>query len=99
MSILLRPIIIGASSSILWQFQDDIWGQIRTLAAFEARGFNLFFATCAGVFGPLLAVSAIVLAVINRHLLAAGILVGQAIVVFYVPSLTFLVAVMIMGSE
>jgi hypothetical protein len=97
MSILLRLIIIGASSSILWQFQDDIWGQIGTVAAFEARGFNLFFAICVGILGPLIAVSAIVLAVINRHLLAAGILAGLGIVVFYVPSLTFLVGVMIYG--
>jgi hypothetical protein len=93
MNILLRLIIIVVASLAIWQFSDGFSLNINILTTLEARWFNILSALSEGVLGPVLAITAIVLAAANKHLLAATIIAGLAIVL----SVTFFIGIMIHG--
>jgi len=69
-----------------------------TLAApKEAQWFNLLSALGEGVFGPVLALSAIALSAINQRLPLAAFLVILAAVIYVAPFAAFFIAIMIYG--
>jgi hypothetical protein len=71
----LRIVIIIVAVFLIWQFSDAFLLAWETLAEpTEARCFDLLSALCEGVFGPVLALSAIALSATNQRLLLATIL-------------------------
>jgi hypothetical protein len=63
----------------------------------EARRFNVLFALFEGLLGPVLALSAIALAVINQRLLLATILAILAAVLYVAQLVAFFIGIMIYG--
>ena len=97
MNILLRLIIIIVAGFAIWQFSDGFSLNMEILATLDARWFNILFALSEGVLGPVLAITAIVLAAANRHLLPATIIAGLAIVFYVLPVAAFFIGIMIYG--
>ncbi len=97
MNILLRLIIVVVAGLTIWLFSDGFSLNIKILTTLDARWFNILFALSEGVIGPVLAITAIVLAATNKHLLAATIITGLAIVFYSIPYVTFFIGVMIYG--
>ena len=97
MNILLRLIIIIVASLAIWQFSDGFSLNMEILTTLDARWFNILFALSEGVFGPVLAITAIVLAAVNKYLLAATIIAGLAIVFYVIPVASFFIGIMIYG--
>ena len=94
----LRIVIIILAVFLIWQFSEGFLLAWKTLAEpTEARWFDVLSALCEGVFGPVLALSAIALSVTNQRLLLAAILVILAAVMYVAPVAAFLIAIMIYG--
>src|SRR5664279_4440407 len=75
MNILLRLIIVAIAGYAIWQFSDSFSLAVSTLAKpAEARWFNVLTALDEGVVGPALAVAAVALAIANKRLRLAAIL-------------------------
>jgi hypothetical protein len=96
MNILRRLIIIAVASVTIWQFCDDLSLNVKILTSFDAAWHTTLDAL-SGMVGNVFAVIAIILAVINKHLLAAAIIAGLAIVFCYLPLVIFLFAILIYG--
>ena len=97
MNVLLRLIIVVVASLLIWQFSDGFALNAQILIHLDAGLHNILSAFSEGVLGNVLAITAIVLAAINKHLLAATFAVGLAVVFFSLPYLAFLIAIMIYG--
>jgi hypothetical protein len=98
MHILLRLLVIAAAAFVLWYFSDALPLALETLAdPREAQWFNVLSALAEGVFGPALAIAAIVLAVVGRRLLLAAGLVGLAVLAYLAPVIAFLIVIAIYG--
>ena len=97
MNLLLRLIIIVVASLLIWQFADGFSLNAQILVHLDAGLHNILSAFSEGVLGNVLAIAAIVLAAFNKHLRAATLTVGLAVVFFYLPYLTFFIAIMIHG--
>jgi hypothetical protein len=97
MKIALRLLIIIVSSLAIWHFSDGYSLNLEILTTLDARWFNILFALFEAVFGPVLAITAIVLAAINKHLLAATILTALAIAFYCIPFVSFFIGIMIHG--
>jgi hypothetical protein len=83
---------------LIWEFSDGFVLAWNTLAApKEAQWFNLLSALGEGIFGPLLALSAIALSTANQRLALAAILVTLAAVIYAAPFAAFFIAIMIYG--
>jgi hypothetical protein len=94
----LRIVIIIVAGFSIWEFLDGFWLAWETLGEpTEARWFNVLSALCEGVFGPVLALSAIALAATNQRLLLAVILAILAAVTYVAPLAAFFIAIMIYG--
>jgi hypothetical protein len=63
----------------------------------DVKWFDTLFALATGVVGPLCALAAGALAIANRRLGLAGILLAVAPVIYWSPSIAFAIAVMIYG--
>jgi hypothetical protein len=97
-AVVLCVLIITVAGFSIWEFSDGFRLAWDTLAnPLEARWFDVLSALCEGLFGPLLALSAITLSVINRHLLLATILATLAAVVYVAPFAAFFIGIMIHG--
>jgi hypothetical protein len=57
----------------------------------EVRWFNLLSAVAAGALGPGLALTAIALAVFNKHLLIAVVIAASALVIYAMPLIAFMI--------
>jgi hypothetical protein len=97
MNIASRLLIIFLAGIAIWQFSDGFSLNMEILTTLDARWFNILFALSEGVLGPALAITAIVLASIDKHLLAAAIVTGLAIVFYCIPFVTFFIGIMIHG--
>lgn len=97
MNILLRLIIIIVASLATWQISGGFSLDISILTTLEARWFNILFALSEVVLGPVFAIAAIVLAAANKHLLAAAIIAGLAMVFYCIPYVAFFIGIMIYG--
>jgi hypothetical protein len=96
MNILLRLIIFVVASVTIWQFSNDFSLNVKVLTGFDAAWHTVFNAL-SGMVGNVFAVVAIILAVINKYLLAAAIIAGLAIVFCYLPAVIFLFGILIYG--
>lgn len=97
-SSVLRIVIIAVAGFSIWQFSDGFLLAWETLAdPTEAQWFNVLSALGEGLLGPVLADSAIALAVTNRRLFLAAILAILAAVVYVAPFAAFFIAIMIYG--
>jgi len=94
----LRIVIIFVAGFSIWEFSDGFLLAWETLTEpTEARWFNVLSALFEGLLGPVLALSAIALAVINQRLLLATILAILAAVVYVAPLAAFFIGIMIWG--
>jgi hypothetical protein len=94
----LRIVIIIVAVFLIWQFSDAFLLAWETLAEpTEARWFDVLSALCEGVFGPVLALSAIALSATNQRLLLATILAILAAVIYVAPLAAFFIGIMIYG--
>jgi hypothetical protein len=94
----LRIVIIIVAGFSLWQFSDGFLLAWETLSEpAEARWFNVLSALCEGLFGPVLAFSAIALAASNQLLLLATMLAIVAAVIYVAPLAAFIIGVAIYG--
>ena len=84
-NILLRIAIILIAGFPIWQFSEEV------------RWFNLLSAVAEGVVGPGLALTAIALAVVNKHLLIAVVIAASALVIYAMPLIAFSIAIAIYG--
>jgi hypothetical protein len=83
---------------LIWEFSDGFVLAWKTLAApKDAQCFNVLSASGEGIFGPVLALSAIALSATNRRLSLATILVILAAVIYVAPFAAFFIAIMIYG--
>ena len=97
MNILLRLIIMIVAGLTTWLFSGGFSLNWEILTTFDARWFNILFALSEGVLGPVLAITAIVLAAANWRLPAATIITGLAIIFYSLPYVTFFIGIMIHG--
>jgi hypothetical protein len=94
----LRIVIIVVAAFLIWQFSDAFFLAWETLAEpKETRWFEVLSALCEGVFGPILALSAIALSATNHRLFLATILAILAAVIYVAPLVAFFIAIMIYG--
>jgi hypothetical protein len=94
----LRIVIAIVAGLLIWEFSDGFVLAWNTLAApKEAQWFNVLSASGEGIFGPVLALSAIALSATNQRLSLAAILVILAAVIYVAPFAAFFIAVMIYG--
>ena len=94
----LRILIIIVAVFSIWEFSDGFFLAWETLAdPMEARWFNVLSALGEGLIGPVLALSAIVLSLMNRRLLLATILTVLAAVIYIAPFAAFFIGIMIYG--
>jgi len=94
----LRILTIVVAGFLIWQFSDGFLLSWETLAEpAESQWFNVLSASCEGVLGPVLALSAVALSVTNQRLLLATILVIVAAVIYVAPLAAFFIAIMIYG--
>jgi hypothetical protein len=97
-NVVLRIVIAIVAGFLIWAFSDGFVLAWNTLAApKEAQWFNVLSALGEGVFGPVLALSAIVLSTTNQRLPLAAILVILAAVIYMAPFAAFFIAIMIYG--
>jgi hypothetical protein len=98
MSIVLRiAIVLIAALEIYW-FSDGYALAFETLTPpVEGAWFNVLFSILVGIVSPLCALVAAGLAIAGKRLGLAGILLCAAPVAYVVPSITFLIGVMIYG--
>jgi hypothetical protein len=96
--IVLRVLIVALAGFLIWEFSDGFRLAWETLALpLEARWFNVLSALCEGLLGPLLALSAIALSMLNRRLVLATILASLAAVIYVAPFAAFFIGIMIYG--
>jgi ABC-type Fe3+ transport system permease subunit len=96
MNILRRLIIIVVAGVTIWQFSDSFSLNVKILTGFDAAWHTILDAL-SGMVGTVCAVIAIILAVLNKHLLTAAIIAGLAIVFCYLPPVIFLFGILIYG--
>jgi hypothetical protein len=97
-NVVLRIVIAIVAGFLIWAFSDGFVLAWNTLAApKEAQWFNVLSALGEGVFGPVLALSAIALSATNQRLPLAAILVVLAAVIYVAPFVAFFIAIMIYG--
>lgn len=97
-SILLRSVILAAALlEFGYFFTDGMPLALEILAEGGVKWFDTLFALATGVVGPLCALAAGALAIANRRLGLAGILLALAPVIYWSPSIAFAIAVMIYG--
>jgi hypothetical protein len=83
-NILVRFVIIGSSVLVFLEFSELIWLELNHLN----RHFSLF-TVVAGIFGPALAIAAMVLAAVNRYLPLAALFAVSALAIFITPLVVF----------
>src|SRR5262249_52313286 len=94
----LRIAIIVVAVFLIWEFSDGFLLAWETLAEpTDVRWFDVLSALGEGVFGPVLAFSAIALSLTNQRLLLATILAILAAVIYVAPFAAFFIAIMIYG--
>jgi hypothetical protein len=94
----LRAVIVIVAGFSVWEFSDGLVLAWKTLAApIEARWFDVLSALGEGIFGPALALSAILLSATNQRLLLASILAILAAIIYAAPFAAFFIAIMIYG--
>jgi hypothetical protein len=96
-SILVRSLILAGALLELLHFMDGVPLALELLAGGGLKWFDLLFALATGIVGPLCAIAAGGLAIANRRLGLAGILLVVAPVIYWSPSIAFAIAVMIYG--
>ena len=97
MNTLLRLIIIVIAGLTIWMFSGGFSLNLEILTTLDARWYFILFALSEGVVGPVIAIASIVLAIINKHLLAATILLVLAIFFYSISYVTFFIGFMIYG--
>src|SRR5262249_2763547 len=95
---ILRIAIIIVAVFLIWEFSDGFLLAWETLAEpTDVPWFDVLSALGEGVFGPVLALSAIALSLTNQRLLLATILAILAAVIYVAPVAAFFIAIMIYG--
>jgi hypothetical protein len=95
---ILRSAIVTAAAFELWHFSDDYWQAFVTLTGGEAQWlFNRWQAFAVGVAAPLCALAAAGLAIADRRLGIAGLLLVAALLLHWSPIIPFAIAVTIYG--
>lgn len=96
---LLRAAIVAAAAFELWYFSDSYWKAFVTLTGGKAQWLlNGWEAFAVGVAAPLCAFAAAGLAIANRRLVIACLLLCAAMLLYFAPILPFAIAVMIYGA-
>jgi hypothetical protein len=94
---MLRVFIAVIATLELVYFYAEMPFPLAKMIDLNARWFDILSALCVAVFAPLLALAALTLAAMGRRLGLAAILLGVAPVVYWLPIITFFVAMMIYG--
>lgn len=95
---ILRATIVAAAAFELWYFSDDYWQAFVTLTGGQAQWlFNRWQAFAVGVAAPLCALAAAGLAIADRRLGIAGLLLVAALLLHWSPIIPFAIAVAIYG--
>ena len=97
MNLLVRLVIITIACGATWLFSGNFSLNFEILTTLDASWFNILFAFLESVVAPAWAITAIVLAVVNKHLLGAAVAAGLAILFYSIGYLSFLIAIMIYG--
>ena len=95
---LLRAAIVAAAALELWHFSDSYRKAFVTLTGGNAQWLlNGWEAFAVGVAAPLCALAAAGLAIANRRLGIACLLLGAALLLYWWPIIPFAIAVAIHG--
>lgn len=95
---LLRAAIVAAAAFELWYFSDSYRSTFVTLTGGKASWLlNIWETLAHGVAAPLCALAAAGLAIANRRLGIACLLLGAALLFYFSPIIPFAIAVMIYG--
>lgn len=96
-NILLRGLIVALAAFELFHFSEGMPLALEVLAGLDAPWFDLLFAFGVGVVAPVCALAAALLAIANRRLGLAAILLVAALLIYWMPVIAFAIAVMIYG--
>lgn len=96
-SILLRGLIVALTAFALLHFSEGMPLALEVLAGLDAPWFDLLSAFGVGVAAPVCALTAAGLAIANRRLGLAAILLVAALLIYWMPVIAFAIAVMIYG--
>ena len=95
---LLRAAIVAAAAFELWYFSDSYRFAFVTLTGGKAPWlFNGWEAFAVGVAAPLCALAAAGLAIANRRLDVACLLLGAALLLYWSPIIPFVIAIALYG--
>lgn len=94
---ILRGFIVVAAAFALYSFTDGMPLALGVLAEGGLTGIDALFALATGVAGPLCALAAGALAIMNRRLGLACILLVAAPLIYWSPVIAFAISVMIYG--
>lgn len=95
--VILRGLIVALAAFELYHVSDGMPLALEVLAGMDAKWFDMLFALGVGILAPLCALAAAALAVMNRRLVLACVLIGVALLVYWMPVIAFAIAVMIYG--
>lgn len=95
---LLRAAIVAAAALELWYFSDSYRKAFVTLTGGDAQWLlNRWEVFAVGVAAPLCALAAAALAIANRRLCVACLLLVAALLLYWSPIIPFAIAVAIHG--
>lgn len=95
--VILRGLIVAVAAFELFHFWDGMPLALEVLAGLDANWFEALFALGVGVVAPLCALAAAVLAIMNRRIGLACILLAVAVLIYWTPVIAFAISVMIYG--
>lgn len=95
--VILRGLIVALAAFELYHFSDGMPLAFEMLEAMDGNWFESLFALAMGIIAPLCAIAAALLAIMNRQLVLACVLLPLAFLIYWMPSIAFAISVMIYG--